>query len=122
IQLQLTGQLEDLRPSIAPYMPAATEHMALNGGFVATVNATGPVKTPVVTGALRLNDATVGDGVHPPVTGIRVRAALDRDRLTLEVAEGHWQGAHAANAGTVPARFLNIPGATPGGSASLTGH
>ena len=29
---------------------------------------------------------------------------------------------HAAIAGTVPARFLNIPGATPGGSASLTGH
>ena len=103
-------------------MPAGTEHMALNGAFVATVNATGPVKTPLVTGALRLDDATIGDGFHPPVTGINVRAALDRDRLTLEVAEGHWQGAHAAIAGTVPARFLKVPGASPGGSASLTGH
>ena len=74
IQAQLTGQLEDLRPSVAPYMPAGTEHMALNGAFVATVNATGPVKTPLVTGALRLDDATIGDGFHPPVTGINVRA------------------------------------------------
>lgn len=122
IQLQLAGHLEDLRPTVAPYMPAGTEQMVLNGAFVATLNATGPVKSPVVTGALRMDEATVGDGVRPPVTGIKVRAALDRDRLTLEVAEGHWQGAHAAIAGTVPARFLKIPGASPGGSASLTGH
>jgi outer membrane protein assembly factor BamA/autotransporter translocation and assembly factor TamB len=122
IVAQLTGQLEDLRPSVAPFMPAGTEHMALNGAFVATINAAGSVKAPVVTGALRLDDATVGDGLHPPVTGINVRAALDRDRLTLEVAEGHWQGAHAAIAGTVPARFFKVPGASPGGSASLTGH
>jgi outer membrane protein insertion porin family len=122
IQVQLTGQLEDLRPSVASYMPSGTDQMVLNGAFIATLNATGPVATPVVTGALRLDEATVGDGVRPPVTGIKVRAALDRDRLTLEVAEGHWQGAHAAVAGTVPARFLKIPGASPGGGASLTGH
>jgi len=51
-----------------------------------------------------------------------VRASLDRDLLKLEVAEGHWQGAHAAVAGTVPARFLKVPGASEGGKASLTGH
>jgi outer membrane protein assembly factor BamA/autotransporter translocation and assembly factor TamB len=122
LQARLTGHLEDLRPSVATFMPDGTKNMVLNGAFSASANATGSVESPVITGDLNLDGATVGDGVKPPVTGIKVRASLDRSQLALQVAEGHWQGAHAAIAGTVPSRFLKLPGATPGGHASLTGH
>ena len=120
--LSLQGQLEDFRPLAAQLFPANADTLVLTGPFSGTVTATGALDRPDVTGSLRLDGAELGDGRLPPFTDVNLRASLDSRQLHIELAEVHWQGAHAAVAGTVPAWFLGVPGAPHGDSAALSGH
>ena len=122
IGARLTGKLEDLRPAVLSALPDAYDTAVAAGPFTATLTASGALDRPVVAGSFALEGAELGDGSHPPATGVRVRGTLDASTLTLEVAEAHWQGAHLALSGTVPAWFLGLPSAPHTGRASLTGH
>jgi outer membrane protein assembly factor BamA len=116
------GRLEDFRPLVVQALQDGYDTLVMSGPISAVLRASGALDLPTIAGDVQITDAELGDGVHPSATGVTVSAALDRETLTLQLAEAHWQGAHIAVDGTVPSRFLYVRGATPGGAASLKGH
>ncbi len=116
------GRLDDLQPAARALVGSSVEKVVLEGPLDATVTATGTPGRPTLVGSLAVDAAVIGDGVHPPLTNVWVRAVLDRNLLRLDLAELKWQGAHTAISGSVPAWFLGIPGAPREGRVSLVGH
>ena len=122
LTMSIDGRLEDFRPLVVQELPEGYDTLVMAGPISGVVRASGALDLPTIAGNLEITDAELGDGVHPPATGVKVRAALDREALNIEVAEAHWQGAHVAIDGTVPSWFLNVRGAPHRGTASLKGH
>ena len=120
--MSVDGRLDDFRPLVAQALPKGYDTLVMAGPISGVVRASGALDLPTVEGSLQVTDAEIGDGVHPSATGVTLRATIDREKLSIEVAEAHWQGAHLAVDGTVPSRFLHVRGGPRGGAASLKGH
>lgn len=83
----------------------------------------GSLASPQLSGDLDLGPAAMAIEDLPLVTGIRVRAALRDDTITVAEAAAAFQGAQARATGTIPASWFS--GASPGPSpanARLTGR
>ena len=92
------------------------------GPISGVVRASGALDLPSIDGSLQVTDAEIGDGVHPSATGVTLRATVDREKLSIEVAEAHWQGAHWPSTARCRHASCTVRGGPPGGAASLKGH
>jgi hypothetical protein len=110
LTMSVDGRLDDFRPLVAQALPEGYDTLVMAGPISGVVRASGALDLPSIDGSLQVTDAEIGDGVHPSATGVTLVATIDREKLSIEVAEAHWQGAHLAVDGTVPSRFLHIRG------------
>jgi outer membrane protein assembly factor BamA len=122
LSAQLKGRLDDLRPAARAFLGSSFDRAVAEGPLEVTVTAAGTPDRPTVVGSLAVDAATMGDGVHPPLTNLWLRTVLDRSVVRFDLAELQWQGAHTAISGSIPAWFFGVPGATRDGRAALRGH
>lgn len=82
--------------------------------------ATGALESPILAGDLEVGPGSLALGDLPPVSGLRVRAHLERDWLGLHEAAGVYQGAQLTATGRAPlSLFLTTAPAASNGGLSL---
>jgi outer membrane protein assembly factor BamA/autotransporter translocation and assembly factor TamB len=118
----IKGRLDDLLPAARAVLGPGFNRAVLEGPLDVALTASGTPQQPTVVGSLAVDAATLGDGVHPPLTNVWIRTVLDHNVARIDLAEMQWQGAHTAVSGSVPAWFLSVPGAPREGRAAVRGH
>jgi outer membrane protein assembly factor BamA/autotransporter translocation and assembly factor TamB len=82
------------------------------GTIALRVLASGPIRTPDVTGSFTLREASVKTADLPPITSIGVTAAYADGRLDVTQIGGRWQGAEISGTAQLPIGVLGqtLPG------------
>ena len=79
LSARLKGRLDDLRPAARAFLGSSFDRAVVEGPLDLALTAAGTPEQPTVVGSLAVDAATLGDGVHPPLTNVWLRTVLDRN-------------------------------------------
>ena len=107
--------------SAVPVTDAWVDDLGATGSIALDATISGSIDSPDVSAQLRMAEAQVTFGEHPPLDQIDLRVSYQNGRAAVDRLSAMWQGATVAATGVVPVRFWaeSLEAVFPEGEAQL---